>query len=254
MGISLQKASVGKRIIAAIFDFICLSILAVGLATLFSLTFGYNGYIHTVESAYERYESEYGVEFDITIQEYEQMSEEERKAYDTADQALRSDKDVIYAYNMFIYLTMLMITFSILISVLAVEFVVPLLFRNGQTLGKKIFGIGVMHTEGIKISSLQLFVRAVLGKFALELMIPLSIVIMIFFNSIGIISVVVLFILLAVQGICLVSTRTWSLLHDVIAGTVAVDLASQRIFDTKEQLLEYTKARHAEQVAKDNTY
>ena len=254
MGISLQKASVGKRIIAAIFDFICLSILAVGLATLFSLTFGYNGYIHTVESACERYESEYGVEFDITIQEYEQMSEEERKAYDTADQALRSDKDVIYAYNMFIYLTMLMITFSILISVLGVEFVVPLLFGNGQTLGKKIFGIGVMHTEGIKISSLQLFVRAVLGKFALELMIPLSIVIMIFFNSIGIISVVVLFILLAVQGICLVSTRTWSLLHDVIAGTVAVDLASQRIFDTKEQLLEYTKARHAEQVAKDNTY
>ena len=254
MGISLQKASVGKRIIAAIFDFICLSILAVGLATLFSLTFGYDGYMHTVESAYERYESEYGVEFEITNQKYEQMSEEERKAYDTADQALRSDKDVIYAYNMFIYLTMLMITFSILISVLGVEFVVPLLFGNGQTLGKKIFGIGVMHTEGIKISSLQLFVRAVLGKFALELMIPLSIVIMIFFNSIGIISVVVLFILLAVQGICLVSTRTWSLLHDVIAGTVAVDLASQRIFDTKEQLLEYTKARHAEQVAKDNTY
>lgn len=254
MGISLQKASVGKRIIAAIFDFICLSIIAVGLATLFSLSFGYDGYMHTVESTYERYETEYGVKFDITNQEYEKMSEEERKAYDTAYQALVADKDVIYAYNMLINLTILIITFSILIGVLAVEFVVPLLFRNGQTLGKKIFGIGVMHTAGIKVSALQLFVRAVLGKFALEIMIPLSIVIMIFFNSIGIVSVVVLFILLAVQGICLVSTRTWSLLHDVIAGTVAVDLASQRIFDTKEQLLEYTKARHAEQVAKDNTY
>lgn len=250
MSTGLQKASLGKRLIAAIFDGIILSIIAVGMATLLSLAFGYDGYMDTVNDAYARYEQEYGVKFNIGLQEYEKMTEEQKAQYDAANKALSADPDVIYAYSMLINLTLLILTFSVLIAVAAVEFAVPLLFGNGQTLGKKIFGIAVMHTDSIKVNNVQLFVRAILGKFALELMIPLSIVLMIFFNSIGIISIVVLLILLVVQLICFFSSRTHSLLHDVLAGTVAVDLASQRIFENRQQLLEYTKARHAEDVSK----
>lgn len=245
---SLQKANVGKRIVAAIFDFIMLGILAVALATLFSSLFGYDGHMESVNQAYAVYEAEYGVKFDISPAEYQALSEAKRELYDTAYQALTQDKQVVYAYNMLINLTMLILGLSVLIAVLLVEFLVPMVFGNGRTLGKAIFGIAVMHVEGIRINPLQLFTRTVLGKFTLELMIPLSIIMMIFFNSIGMLGLAVLLLLLIVQIVCLVKTRTFSLLHDVMAGTVVVDFASQRIFETKEQLLEHKKALHAEKV------
>lgn len=250
MAVDLQKANLGKRIIAAIFDGILLSILAVGLAALFSMALGYDGYIDSVNAAYEKYESMYDVDFQISQQAYTELSEQQRQNYDTAYQALVADEAVTYAYNMLINLTMLIMTFAILLSIIVVEFVVPLFLGNGQTLGKKIFGIGLMHTEGIQVNNLQLFARTLLGKFAIELMIPLHIIIMIFFNFIGIVGLMIMLILLIAQVVCLAVTRTNSLLHDVLAGTVAVDFASQRIFRSREELLEYTKKIHAEQAAR----
>ena len=150
---------------------------------------------------------------------------------------------------MLINLTMMIMTLSILISVIVIEFVVPKLFGNGQTLGKKIFGIGLMHTEGIEVSGVQLFARAVLGKFVFGLMIPLSMIMMIFFNAIGVTGMAILLILAVAQIACLAVTRTNSLIHDVIAKTVTVDIASQRIFKTREDLIEFVKARHAEKAA-----
>ena len=240
----MQKAGFGKRIIAAIFDGILVSILAVGLAALLSVVLKYDGYISRVDNAYAKYESEYGVEFKITQEEYANLTEEKREAYDTAYEALTTDKDVLYDYNMLINLTLLILTFSVLIGVVAVEFVVPLLLGNGQTIGKKVFGIALMHQEGIKINNIQLFARTVLGKFAIELMIPLYIIMMIFFNSIGIISIILMFVLFVAQIICFFASRTNSPIHDLLAGTVAVDMASQKIFEDREALLEHVKAIH----------
>lgn len=248
--ISLQKANFGKRIIAAIFDGILISIIAVGLIALFAGLFKSDDYLNKVNAAYDKYESQYGIEFQITEQEYQELSDEQKSNWDLAYEALLDDEDAIYAYNMYINLTLLITTFSILFSVIIIEFVVPLFFGNGQTLGKKIFGIALMHKDGIRVGNIQLFARAVLGKFAIELMIPIYIIMMILFNSIGIVSVVILFILLAVEIICLITTRTNSLLHDVLAGTVAVDMASQRIFESREALIEHTKKLHAEQANK----
>lgn len=250
MVVDLQKASLGKRIIAAIFDGVLLSIIAVGVATLLSMAFGYDGYMKTVNNAYARYEEEYGVTLQITAKQYEALSPQQQENYDTAYQALIADEEVTYAYNMLINLTMLITTFGVLSGVLVVDFAAPLLLKNGQTLGKKIFGIAVMHTDAIRANNLQLFVRSVLGKFAIELMIPLSIAMMIFFNGIGVISLVVLAILLIAQVVCLAVTRKNMLLHDVLAGTVTVDAASQRIFNSRDELIEYTKAVHTEQAAK----
>ena len=81
-------------------------------------------------------------------------------------------------------------------------------------------------------------------------MIPIYITMMIIFNLIGIVSVAILAILLIAQIICLIATRTNSLLHDVLAGTVAVDMASQRIFESREALIEHTKKLHAQQANK----
>lgn len=250
--ISLQKANVGKRIMSAIFDGIIVSILAVGLIALLSGVFDTDKHLNTYQQAYDKYSAEYDV--NLTANEYNGLTDQQKAEYNSraqqAEDAFSKDKDAVYAYNMFINLSLLIITFSVLLGVVAVDFAVPLLFGNGQTLGKKIFGIALMHKDTIKVSSLQLFVRAVLGKFAIELMIPIYILLMIYFNSIGVVSVAILFILLVAQAVCLIATRTYSLLHDVMAGTVAVDMASQKIFNNREALIEYTKKLHAAQAQK----
>ena len=43
-------------------------------------------------------------------------------------------------------------------------------------------------------------------------------------------------------------TRTNSCIHDRLAMTVVVDMASQMIFETPEDLLEFKKKEHAGQV------
>ena len=248
--IDLQKASLWKRISAALFDFILLCILVVGAATGLSAVLNYDGYVEQVDEAYDRYGKEYGVNLRITEEEFNQLSETEQENYMAANKALNADAQAVRAYKMQQHLPLLTITFSVLFGVLIMQVLIPILLGNGQSLGKKIFGIALMRIDGVKMTTLQLFVRSVLGKFAVELMIPIFIFINLYwFGSISIIGIAVLLLLLIAQIICLAVTRTGSLLHDVMAGTVAVDMASQMIFETKEAQLEYIKVLHAKEVA-----
>lgn len=246
----LQKASLWKRISAALFDFILLCILVVGAAAGLSSILGYDGYVEQVTKAYERYEKEYDVDLRISKEEFEQLTDAEKERFTAANKAMNADADAVRAYRMYQHLPLLTITFSVLFGVLIMQVAIPLMFGNGQSLGKKIFGVALMRIDGIKLTPLQLFVRSVLGKFAVELMIPIFIFINLYwFGSISIVGIAVLLLLLISQIVCLAVTRTGSLLHDVMAGTVAVDLASQMIFETKEEQLEYIKKLHAQEAA-----
>lgn len=244
----IQKASMLKRISAFMFDAIILGILAVAFGMLFSWAFGYNGHSDTLNAAYEKYESEYGIEFEITAEEYAAMSEAELSNYNAAYDALVADESAMYAYNMVINLTMLITTLGILAAFIALEFVVPLILKNGQTLGKKIFGICLIKPDCVKINNLQLFARTVLGKFTIETMIPVYIIIMLYFNTVGLEGTLLLLALLIAQIVLLFATANRSLIHDLLAGTVAVDMASQMIFSTTEDMLEYKKKKHEEAV------
>lgn len=247
----LQKASMFKRISAYLFDFIMLAILAVGLGFIISSLTGYDAYSAALNDAYDKYEAEYAIEFEIDEDTYKAMPDEERAAYDAAYNALVNDADAMHAYNMVLNLTLVIITLAILLAYAVLEFVVPILFGNGQTLGKKIFGIALMRTDGVKISSPLLFIRTILGKFTIETMIPVLILIMIYFNSIGVVGMIVLLLILILEISLMISTKTNSLIHDVLAKTVAVDLASQMIFDTEEDMIAYKNKVQAEKAARE---
>ena len=60
----------------------------------------------------------------------------------------------------------------------------------------------------------------------------------------------VLGLILLLQLILLAATSNNSLIHDLISDTVVIDMASQRIFDSESELIEYEKKIHAESVAK----
>ncbi len=248
----LQKASMWKRLSAYLFDIILLAILAVGIALLLSALLGYDAYVEKLESYYVKYEEQYGVDFNISEEEYNKLEGEELENFNKAYKAFSTDNDMSHTYGMILSLTLVILVFSILTAYLVLEFTVPLLFKNGQTLGKKVFGVALMRVDGVKITPLLLFIRAILGKYTLETMVPVLIVVMLYFGIVGLTGAIVLGLLLLMQIVMMAATRTNSAIHDMLSSTIAVDMASQMIFDSKEAMLEYKKKLHADSVSKSD--
>ena len=147
MVVDLQKANFWKRVAAWLFDGILLCVLAVGCGTLLAEVLHYDTHAENLQAAYDKYETQYGVVFEMTAEEYAAMSEEAQKNYDAAYGALLTDQMAVTAYNKVMNQSLLIITFSILAAILVLEFAVPLWIGNGQTLGKKIFALGLIRTD-----------------------------------------------------------------------------------------------------------
>ncbi len=240
MIVDLQKGSLLKRVSAWMFDVIMLVIMTVGIAFVMSALLGYDNYQATVDQAYTNYETEYGVSFDIGDGYYE-LSDEERVKYDDAYKALTSDAEAMYAYNMVVNLTLVIISVSILVSHVVLEFIMPMVIGHGRTMGKRIFGLAVCRTDGVKVTGPIMFIRTILGKYTFETMVPVLIIIMIFFNMLGFEGTLVLGLILLLQLGLLIFTKTNSLIHDALAKTVVVDYASQLIFEDEDELIAYKK-------------
>ena len=249
----LQKADLWKRISAALFDIIMLGIIAVGLAWVISEIVDYDTYVDGLNGCYERYEKEYGINLDlIGTEEYEKLPESEKEKYKAADEKFKVDEEAIYYHNMIINLLVLIVIFSVMIGYVITEFVVPLIFKNGQTLGKKIFGIAVMRYDCVRVSPMLMFVRTILGKCTIETLVPGLVFMMLLAGTGGPFSLIFLGIMAVAQIVLILITRERTLIHDIMAQTVVVDLSSQMIFDTPEALLEYKQKVQEEKAKKAN--
>lgn len=246
----IQKANVLKRISAFILDAIIICIVATGFAAVISKITGYDSHSNRLEAYYAAYEAEYGIKFNMTKEEASAMTEEQQEQYKKAYEALTADKEAMKEYVRVFNLTLTIISLSILLAFAATEFIVPICLKNGQTVGKKVFGIGVIRADGVKMNTVMLFVRTFLGKFTIETMIPVLIIILIYFNSIGLMGLIVLCAELLLQIILFFATKTNSLIHDILASTVCVDMASQMIFASEQELIEYKKRLSAEKAAR----
>lgn len=251
----LQKANMWKRISAYVFDVILYCIIAVGVAFLLSSVLGFDGYLDGYEAkrqaVKEKYEAEYSVDLDIDREKFDALPKEEQEQYEAIfqeiNQELQNDTELSYLFNMTVHLCLIIATFSLLIPYLILEFAVPLFLKNGQTLGKKIFGVALMRIDGVKISPVALLVRVLFGKFTIETMFPVFVLILVLFGQMGTVGLLTVAALLILQIALLFATQRNTPIHDLIAGTVAVDLASQMIFDSPEELLEYKQKIHAEE-------
>ena len=244
---SLQKAGVLKRFSAYLCDIILLFIIIVGVAALLSTVLGYDSYSEKLDELSEKYQAEYGIDIN---KDYNSLTPEEKALYDAADKAFGEDPEVAYNYQMMINISIIIVTFSVLLAYVVVEFIVPLIFKNGQTLGKKVFGIGVMRVDGVKITTPILFIRTILGKFTIETMLPVLMILMIYFGAIGIVGVIVTALIIIFNIGLLIATKTNSAIHDALSQTVTVDMSSQLIFNSTEEMIEYKQRIHAEEASK----
>ena len=249
----LQKASALKRISAFLLDVVLFVILATGAASLISSIVGYDNYLAKFEEIKSEYAEEYGINLDISDEELEKLSGEEKAKFDAANTAFSKDEEAIALYQTMMTLILLMVSISPFVGCFVVDFLIPLFLRNGQTPGKKIFGIGVMMVNGVRITAPALFVRAILGKYVLETAVPLVMLIMARFGlGDGFIMLAVCFGIVAANLALLCVNSKRSLLHDYLSYTVCVDMASQMIFENVEALEEYKSRVNAER-AEDRT-
>ena len=189
----LQKASMLKRASAWLLDVILLSVLATGFALLLSAAFGYDNYNDNLQRYYTEYEQLYGIDFNISDEEYLALGEEDRLRYADAYAKLNDDADVSRAFSIIIQLSLAIMSLSVLLAYMALEFAIPVLWlKNGQTIGKKIFGLAVMRTDSVRVKPITMLIRTLLGKYTIETMAPLLIIFLILFGSLGTVGLIML--------------------------------------------------------------
>ena len=265
----IQKASLTKRLSAFLFDFVLMTIFVTGFMLLLSFILGYDGYaqglqdrLSAINEKYhiteleEKYKDSEG--FVVSYEQYQYMTEEERAvlpeevttAFDACLEETNNDDESIRLYATIMNLSLVILSCSILLSYLVLEFAVPLFFGNGQTLGKKIFSIALMRSDCVKISPTVLFIRTILGKYTISTMVPALMLLMLLFGAAPIMPLAIIILVLLIQVVILVTSKTNSLIHDSLASTVAVDLQSQMIYDSPEALNEYKLRLHREEAEK----
>lgn len=251
----LQKANMWKRLSAALFDFILLAIAVLGFALLLTTVLGFDGYMEQKNALDMKYMAEFGLDPELTAEELDAFSDAEKESYrvavDAANEAIRNDPELSRILGMLLSLALLITTFSILGGYLLLELLVPLCLKNGQTLGKKIFGVAVMRVDGVRLSPLLLFARTVLGKYTVGTMVPVFAVVLMLFGRMGFLGVVLVGGITLIQALLFFGSRNHTPIHDKLAQTVTVDMASQMIFDSPEALLAYKKRLHAEAVEQE---
>ncbi|MBQ2740458.1 MAG: RDD family protein [Clostridia bacterium] len=246
MTISIQKANFWKRFSAWLVDTVAVFFVALGVFILACSIVGTDkleqAYQDTIEPYRIAVEAEFSIDLEfINTEEYRKMEQADRAAYDdlykTAQEALskkiEADKDAVALYNEWLTQSITAAIVGLLASHLLLNFCLPLLLKNGQTLGKKTFGLAVMRTNGVKVSGAVLFSRQFIGLCAIE---TLAVIFMCFLGIVGLITALLVQVL---QIGVMIKTETNSSIHDLLADTVVVELASQQIFETEEERAQF---------------
>ena len=234
-------------------DFILVVILTTGFAAVVSRIIGYDKQTNLLQTYYDKYEQlylePYGIDLDITQEDYDKLTPEQKTIYQEQvakmETAMKDDAEVLAIYEKLITFSIVIISSSVLLAILSVYFVVPLFFKHGQTIGKKVFGLAVIRSNCVKASNGVLFVRILFGLYAIETMFPIMLLLMTYFGiltSVGPITVLGLAIL---QIVVIVRSNTNSCIHDLLSDTIVVDFASQQVFETNEEREEWIKAEQA---------
>ncbi|MBR2340978.1 MAG: RDD family protein [Clostridia bacterium] len=256
MSVRLQKADFWKRISAYLFDILIIFIISVAAMLVCLSAFKFDSHLTALEEKRAEYELEYGIDLDITKEEFDNLSDADKQAYNEKhadlNAALSKDEDVKNIYGNIITVAISSISLGLLIANLIVYFAIPVLLKNGQTLGKKCFGLAVIRTSSVKISTPVLFARAFVGQYAIETMFPAFLFGATLLGLLGSLGLIVLGLFAALEIGVIIASPTNSAIHDLLSDTVVVDLASQEIFESYDTLVEYEKAEAAKKANEAN--
>ena len=150
------------------------------------------------------------------------------------------NKQYQYVYT----LLFTMISIGVLLAYLILEFILPIILKNGQTVGKKVFGIGLVRSNCVKITNLSLFARTIIGKFAIETMFPILLIFLFLFGGLGALAIVLFVAITLLNVIVFIVTSNKTPIHDMISGVVVVDIKTQMVYESEEELIAAKSQQH----------
>jgi uncharacterized RDD family membrane protein YckC len=244
--IDLQKASYAKRLFAFLADLIAASILTAGVYLLLSAVFNTDRFMEEYGRIIAGYEAEYGVTFDLTEEQYAALGQEEKDHYRAAVDAANADPDANAAAMSYYKSVFAIFAGGIIISAAVLGFAVPLALGDGRTLGKRLFGLGVMRLGFTRVTPAVLIARNVVGKGVMELLLPAMLLFSAVTGVTGVFGLAALGLFLAAEAVSIAVTYERRPLHDVLAGTAVVDWDSQLIFPDAEARDAYIASHRAD--------
>ncbi|MDE7168295.1 MAG: RDD family protein [Clostridia bacterium] len=275
----LRKIGIIKRLSALLLDLVLLAVLTTGFMYIISLICNYsheealaNSYYTEREDFRKEYMSGvanyYGFTYEGNGDTYVITKDGEASSANAVmeklDASKGNDAETAEAYQAYLSLTpgakvdaqynyvhallFMMVSVGILLAYLILEFILPIIFKNGQTVGKKIFGICLVRPNCVKMSTFALLARTLIGKYAIETMFPVLLIIGFLYYGMGILSIILLAAILLLDIILFFATKNRTPIHDIFAYTVAVDAKLQVIFQSEEELIEKKTLQHKEEV------
>ena len=128
----------------------------------------------------------------------------------------------------YMFYSVLSFTISSFIAGTIVYIILPLIFKEGRTLGKKIFHLALANADGYRFSNSRLFMR-----FMPFFIVDLSLLILMQFSLYVVLSIIMVLMLVSF-ALSMASPKKMAL-HDLTAQTIVVDLKDSIIFDTIEE-------------------
>lgn len=229
-----------KRLAAFLIDIVMILVLFTGVMFVLSEIFDYEGMNAQLEQLY--IDTKVKLPDDKGVYQFCEIKDP------SCEQALKNlyEMDIFYVLfdkvqSFLIYAPIVSIFFPLLI----LEFILPMIFKNGQTLGMKLFNIALISKNDIKVKPIQVFVRFLFGKFIINGIVPVLGVMYIFISDgAGITGAMLLLLFLIANFACYGVGQNKTFVPDALAGCYPIDTQEQIFFDTVEEL---AAAKAAEQ-------
>lgn len=244
------KAKPIKRFAAYVIDMILLLAITFGVMVPMCSWLGYANSREELVPFYEKYSQEYGIDLQISGTEYDELSEKQKEAYDKAYDAMNQDKEALYVMNKILFTVLASAAAGFLVGYAILEVALPLIFKNGQTIGKKAMKLCVMHKDHVLVSPWQVIFRAILGKYFIGTLIPMVLLALPELKIWIISGSFILAIIAMTQAFIVLMSQANCGIHDKLFNTVVADFEQQYIFDT----LEERRAYDAELAAREEAY
>lgn len=173
--------------------------------------------------------------YDSTVKQLIDITEDDKLAFfkaRTTEAFLILSAQTFYTdnSNALFFFTTLAVTCSLIVGSLIVYVLMPLIFKKGQTIGKKVFKIGLCNYEGYSLADYQIFLRYV----PLFLLLSAQLIPNVFSSILMI--VIIYTLVFMISFTFAVASPKKCALHDFAARTIVVDLSTSIIFDN--QILE----------------
>lgn len=139
----------------------------------------------------------------------EKISQEE---FNEALEKFKNDSRAMEVLNKVNTLSMIGTAVTLFLAIIPNYLLFPLIFKNGQTLGKKLMKIAIVDKDGCRVKFSSLILRNIVGLYLFDLLVSYFFMLIINIPIIAIISLL--------MGLFTKNKRT---VHDLVANTYVVD-------------------------------